>query len=301
MEKTPKNPSSAFFLEDKAYGVLPLYHEILASRSDGFFKFQSVLHRLSIHDTVSVRLVDSPSYVKVTSSDPLFNTEYLRTAVRGFITKFDLDFGADIRVASAIPPNCGLFESESNCATALKLINRLSGDKVSQLDLLEFANGISNELLCCAVRGHKYVDMLDKNKCMITSLPPLKDFGVLILLPDDSQLPTFDEAIAASAEFYGNFYEQHKHHPRPSKIIESIHGDDGIKAIGDIFNVFEAPTVAKYPQTAKAISILNHLGALNSCTVGHGNAAFGIFPDEASTAKAERSVIGFRTLRTRLF
>ncbi len=264
----------------KAYAVLPIYCEILASRADGFHKFQCILQQLSLYDTVTLKLTADKT-VTVKHPSEKFDSHYVSDTVRAFLDRINADFGVVLSVQHSIPANGGLFDRESITATALKLINSKSSIPLSRIMLLEFANSVSNELLCCAVNGTKYVDMLDSHNCMITSLPSIKGLAMIHLTASGVSSITQEEATAIADSYYGTYWEKHREHPSPQKMLAALKENNYPAVLDEVYNIYSKPMKERFQCINEMYGVLRKLGAIQVCIAGCSNSVIGFFEDAA--------------------
>ncbi len=267
----------------KAYAMLPIYCEVLASRPDGFHKIQCILQQLSVYDTVTVKLTKHHT-VTVKHPSPEFKTDYVIRIVKSFLDRIDADFGVEISIQPSIPVNGGLFEKESITAVALRLINNKASEPLSRIMLLEFANSISNELLFCSVNGTKYVDTLDSDNCMITSLPSLSECTILHLSMRSVKPIAPKEAVEIADKYYGAYWLKHREHPSQRKMFTALKDRDDPSVLEEVYNIYTKPLSERFPCIEKMSSLLAKLGAVKTCTAGCSNSVVGFFRD-TDTAK----------------
>ena len=288
-KSTPLRQSS---LSGISHGTLAIYHNILGARPDGYHKFQSVLQSISVFDTVTVNISEGTGKASVKSTNRNFQTPYVADVIEDFLSLHSFNVNVSVHIESHIPVGFGLFEKEAATAKALKLINTCVGEPISRIKLLEFTNCISNELLCASVNGSKYADMLDKHKCMISSLPPIPQCGILIIHGRNRKPITYEEAIAACDRHYGGYRERRNENQKLKAMLEAVPAGSLSKITENCSNVFYDPVKSLHPDAEKAANVLLDLGAINAETVSHSSAVYGIFED---TEKA-RALINSKAL-----
>ena len=285
MSSKCRNEINSAPVSAKAHAVLPLYYEILASRSDGFRKFQSILQQLALHDTVNLKFTEEKT-VRVKHPSNSFDREYVAKTVTHFLRAVNADFGVEISVQQAVPVNCGFFEKESITAATLKLINARVAEPMSKIRLLEFANSVSNDQLCCTVNGTKYADMLDSHNCMITSLPSISDCSVIHIISKSTPPISPTEAANIADEYYGTYWEKHREHPTQRIMFSALREFSLRDVLGEIYNIYEAPISARFSEIKDMSALLYSLGADKTCTAGYSNTVIGFFADKTRAISA---------------
>lgn len=138
-------------LELSSPAKINLWLRVLGRRDDGFHEVQTRLCRIGVEDSLVIERVDDPSIRVLTCSDPTVPTDganLVLRALEAFETAGGGRFGWRIRLEKRIPHGAGLGGGSSNAAVALAAFNRLTGDVLSEGDLLRLASSLGSDVPC---------------------------------------------------------------------------------------------------------------------------------------------------------
>jgi 4-diphosphocytidyl-2-C-methyl-D-erythritol kinase len=129
-----------------------LFLAITGRRADGFHTLVSVVAPLRWGDTLSVEPAEGFSLVCSDPAVPLDATNLILKAAHGFQKMTGLPHGAKFVLEKRIPIGAGLGGGSSNAATALQVLNQLTGGSLSLKQLSELAAEVGSD---CPLFIHK--------------------------------------------------------------------------------------------------------------------------------------------------
>lgn len=248
-------------MEIKAYAKINLTLEILGRREDGYHLLRSVMHTVSLHDTLAVRPWDG---AEATGALPADNS--VLRAIEAFRAATGL--GARVKVEKRIPEEAGLGGASADAAAALRAMNAIYGYPVSEAALLTMGEAIGADVPFCMTGGCCLAEGIGER---LTALPRL-DLPLLIVKPPvgistarlfslmSPPYAAVDTAAAVAAVKRGEA-------PEPA-------------------NALQPAAEALAPRIAILAARLIDAGAVSAAMTGSGSAVFGIFPSRASAAAA---------------
>ena len=130
-----------------ALAKINLYLPILGRRPDGYHELETLMARISIHDTLEIDLI--PSGIEFTCSDPALSDaqDNLATkAARLFLDEFQLDTGVRIHLDKKIPVGAGLGGGSSDAAAVLSALNSQTRTHCSREKLAELAARLGSDV-----------------------------------------------------------------------------------------------------------------------------------------------------------
>ena len=177
-----------------------------------------------------------------------------------------------------IPISAGMGGGSSDCATALKLMNKAYGNILKESELLEIGASIGADVAFCLIGGTcECRGVGDK----IKSLRPFKDVFVVCAI---------DSSSVSTKEAYKMLDERYGEKSSATRIFEVMVGavnKDDTKRICDLlFNKFEQVIIQRNQGVAEIKSILLENSALGALMSGSGPSVFGIFKNENDQIKA---------------
>lgn len=124
---------------------------VLKKRTDGFHEIYSVMALLSLHDEVSLVVLDGGGGGGIAlSSDsaevPLDNANLCYRATEIILKRYGFSKKIEIGIKKSIPVGAGLGGGSSNAAAVLMGLNNLLGVKFSERDLMEMGAEIGSDV-----------------------------------------------------------------------------------------------------------------------------------------------------------
>jgi 4-diphosphocytidyl-2-C-methyl-D-erythritol kinase len=245
--------------------------EILKKREDGYHEIETILQKISLHDTLHFSLKKEKGVTITTDhpSLPVGKDNLVYKAVQSMLKVSGYNGGVHIQIEKRIPIGAGLGGGSSDAATTLKALNQLLKLRVSKRRLIEMGLEIGADVpfffLEGAAMGSGIGERLKK-----VELPAL--WFVLIY-------PNFEVSTRWA---YQNFVLTNQRiHFNLQKFTKT---PEGISRI--LLNHLEEVVSKKYPQIDIMKKILFSAGAMGTLMTGSGPTVFGIFPEEKSATEA---------------
>lgn len=126
-----------------------LWLRILGQRNDGFHEVDTRMCKLALGDTVAVEVLPASAETALTCTDPTVPVDESNLALRAlrlFEEKSGIRKPWRIHLEKRIPAGAGLGGGSSNAATVLRALNQLSGQPLSQSELLALAANIGSDV-----------------------------------------------------------------------------------------------------------------------------------------------------------
>jgi 4-diphosphocytidyl-2-C-methyl-D-erythritol kinase len=144
--------------KEKAYAKINLYLDCLGIRDDGFHEIKTVMHSVTLADTVTVVVL---SRDKRNIRLQLVGNRYLPTdsknlaysAAALFMERAAIDADILIKLEKHIPVSAGLAGGSTDAAATLRALNRLFGKRFSDKALLAMAAELGSDVPYCLVGG----------------------------------------------------------------------------------------------------------------------------------------------------
>lgn len=124
-----------------------LYLRILGRRKDGYHDLITVFHRISLHDTLTVR--KKAVGIAISCDDPSIPVDERNLIWKAYClmkSRFPGLGGVSVRLKKRIPAGGGLGGGSSNAAAFMKAVNRLYGLKASRKTLLELGKKLGADV-----------------------------------------------------------------------------------------------------------------------------------------------------------
>ncbi len=152
---------------------------ILRKRSDNYHDIYTVMHTIDLYDIITIK----PSYkLRIKFTNPNIPEENsVSRAVRIFEEMTGIKQNYEITVQKNIPVGSGLGGGSSNAAAILKKLNQLSGNPLSEEDLMKAAAYIGADVPFFIKGGMAIAEGIGD---IITPIPHRLDKEIFIIYPD---------------------------------------------------------------------------------------------------------------------
>ena len=282
-------------LFEKAYAKVNLYLRVLDTRPDGFHSVNTVMHTVSLFDTLTIDLSPSDITAVYTETDaPVFIPSEKNLATRAallFLERVGGSFSVNISIEKRIPTAAGLAGGSSDAAAVLRALNRAFDNPLSEQQLLSLAAELGSDVPYCVVGGTALCT--GRGEIIEKCLPTPHLYFVIISSGESVSTP----------KAYAELDAYRLHTPEDSAKAESALFDlfsalDIGRLPDSLYNSFEPVVLPTCKHAAALYGELPSLGAEISLMSGSGPALFGVFYREEEARRcvrtlSERGVLAF--------
>ena len=270
---------------EEAYAKLNLYLDVTGKRPDGFHDLKSVMHAVTLSDTVTVnaKLADySCVTVEMINSDiPADERNLAYLAAEAFLDETGISAAVNVRVEKRIPDRAGLGGGSADCAAVLRALNALFAYPLSKDALLALGARLGSDVPFCILGGTRLCEGRGE-KTQAYSVEPMH---FVVAVPTDERTQT-PKAYAMLDEAFDNYQ------PEDSALHDALFTffeEDGVYGM---YNVFETVVLPASPVAAALRSHLISLGAKGAMMSGSGTAVFGVFDSKEAAEYAKADIEG---------
>ena len=250
--------------------------DITGTRADGYHLLETVFQAVSIADTVTVALTESPEItlpcdVPAVQSSP--NNIAWKAAQR-YREAAGLQSGVQIQILKRIPMEAGMGGGSTDGAAVLLALQELTGNALPQEKLLEIADSLGADVPFFLYGGTAYGAGIGEK------LEPLPLFST------DCLVIAKGTAGVSTAQAYGAIDAlQNPKHPPVQQLRKALEAGGTAAEIAPLCgNLFELAVELEEVQQIR--STMLEQGALCSVMTGSGAAVFGLFPNRESAESA---------------
>jgi 4-diphosphocytidyl-2-C-methyl-D-erythritol kinase len=261
-----------------SHAKVNLFLEVIAKRPDGYHDIETVMHEISLADTV--RIVNSPAGKISVECDPPSGGPSGRKnlayrAADLLRRRYGIKRGVKIFIEKRIPAGAGLGGGSSNAAAVLKGLNKLWRLGLGRKELMELAAEVGSDVpffivggtALCTGRGEKVKPMRFKRRLNFVIVMP--SFGVstakvyrseglnLTLARKRAKLLTWGKASGRN-----------------------------VSICPILFNRLEEATFRLYPEIKRLKTAVARSCSGGALMCGSGSAVFGLCRDPREAAKA---------------
>lgn len=270
---------------EQAYAKLNLFLDITGTRPDGYHNIRSVMHSVTLADTVSVRAKLSDfSCVTIDMGDseiPADERNLAYLAAEAFLEKTGITASVFVQINKKIPACAGLGGGSADCAATLRALNAIFGEPLTAKELLALGASLGADVPFCILGGTHLCTGIGE----IMEPYSVEDMYFVIAVPGEEKVSTptayrmLDEAFDHYKEDHGALHD----------MLFSFFTEGGIDGM---YNVFETVVLPRCPGASSLRSRLIALGAKNAMMSGSGSAVFGVFDSEADARYAAADIDG---------
>jgi len=258
--------------EVKANAKINLFLEITGRRENGYHDISTVMHEISLHDTVTVKRTEKDC-ITITSDSKAMPTDKRNIAYKcaeAFFEQLGSSFGINIHIEKRIPMEAGLAGGSADGAAVLKGLNELCSFPFTEEKLCEIGKSIGADIPFCVMGGAMLCEGIGEIMTPCQTLPEC-----VILIAKGS-------AGVSTKQAYANLDAMTDRIIRDNNMPDLLKNGDIHSICSSMYNCFE-PLV---PSVEAIKDIMKKAGALNAKMSGSGSAVFGIFTDSSKAQNA---------------
>jgi 4-diphosphocytidyl-2-C-methyl-D-erythritol kinase len=248
---------------------LNLTLEVLAKRPDGYHEIRSVFQTINLCDSLRFQLSQKVTFM---SDMPDWTPErsLVAKAVSLLQETTGCAKGATIEVSKGIPLVSGLGGDSSDAAATLHGLNKLWKLELSVENLLELATRLGSDVAFFLYGGTALVKSRGE---LVTPLPPLPHWWVILVMPDAPRLPEKTRQLYASLK---------ASHYTDGQITQRLVAElrEG-KEPSALFNTFENVAFTRFSKLKVYRDHMVKMGASNVHLAGSGPTLFTLLKDKA--------------------
>lgn len=266
-----------------AYAKINLYLDVFAPRADGFHDIKSVMHSISLCDTVSCERNAVPNSVRLTCDDASLSVgedNLVCRAARLFFEHYGVDGGVNLHIEKRIPVAAGLAGGSTDAAATLILLNDMFGIGASLHELCVLGARLGSDVPFCIIGGTCAAFGRGEELDMLTT--PLSLELVVAKAGEGISTPAayrrLDERFGASlTEDFGSL----------DALVSAVCAGDRALLASALHNTFESVVLESHREAAYAKSfMLESSGCSAALLSGSGPSVFGIYDSAESAAAA---------------
>lgn len=265
-------------VEERAYGKINLSLDVRGRRENGYHDVSMVMQTVDIYDIISLNKLENEDEIKLTANVdniPLDETNIVYKAVKLVKEEYGINEGVLAHIEKHLPIAAGMGGGSSDCAAALRGMNRLFELGLSDEKLEELGVRLGADVPFLIKGGIALAEGIGEK---LTTLPAFPECVLVIAKPDLG---------VSTKEVYEAFDGlKEVNHPDIGKLVNSL-GNTKLKDIVKLLgNVLEEVTVNKYKIIEKIKTLLLENDAVFSMMTGSGPTVFGIFENSEQAEKA---------------
>ncbi len=273
-------------VKERAYAKINLYLNVLSKRADGFHDISTVMHSISLYDTITVSYKPSEHtriklWVKGEHLLPVDSKNLAYSAALLYLETAGINADITITLEKHIPISAGLAGGSSDAAAVLRAMNKVFKKYFTQQKLLMLAAALGSDVPYCLLMG---TCLCEGRGELITRLPDTLRLHTVIAINNEhiSTPWAYGQLDALYSDFDGTVPTDTG--SALSTVLDAIKRSD-MKAMRP-YNIFEDAVLPACDGARALKARMLDLGAVHSLMSGSGPTVFGIFEDENSAKSA---------------
>ncbi len=254
------------FMVIEARAKINLTLAVLGRRADGYHELDTIMHTISLADTVEIARADTLSLAVSAGAAPLGKENLMMRAAAWFFAETGIAGGAAMRLWKRIPQEAGLGGGSADAAAVLRGLNDLYGKPFPVSELAKRAAAIGADVPFCVLGGAARCRGIGD---ILTPLPAWEGVSLLIVRPAVS---VSTRAAYAALDESDAAWEN-----KTDAAAEALCEKNFPKLAASISNDFEAALFPDAPALAAASAELKAFGFPARMT-GSGSAFFVFVP-----------------------
>jgi 4-diphosphocytidyl-2-C-methyl-D-erythritol kinase len=265
-----------------AFAKINLGLRVLGKRADGYHELDTVFQTISLHDTITLGVTDSPEIV-LSCDDRSLPTDagnLVYRAAHALQSRFSPHKGVRIRLEKRIPPQAGLGGGSSDGAVALLGLAHLWELDAKVDELSEMASSLGSDVPFFFFGGTA------RGTGTGNEMAPLPDS------PDKFLLVIKSNASVSTPDAYRSLNARSLTTVEAKTILSSSEGNEFSGSFDSeaLRNDFEPVVFELEPEIRRARVALMIVGAEAALLAGSGSAVFGIFDSEDAQKRAIQAI-----------
>lgn len=264
-----------------AYAKINLSLDILGTLPNGYHEVRMIMQSLRLHDTVTLKITDTPG-VTMTCSDTSLPVDEHNLAYRAaalFCDTYHVSEGIDLHLEKKIPVAAGLAGGSSDAAAVLRGLNEMYGKPATAVELAALGVKLGADVPYCLMLGTALSEGIGER---LTALPSAPDCHCLLVKPaagaSTKQIYTDYDALVQTTDIK---------HPDTDALLSALSAGDYNTLVSGLCNVLEPVTTGLVPDIAVIKERLQALGANGVLMSGSGPTVFALFSDLEKAKRAE--------------
>ncbi|MHC5372928.1 4-(cytidine 5'-diphospho)-2-C-methyl-D-erythritol kinase [Enterococcus sp. LJL120] len=268
---------------EKAPAKINLGLDVLGRRADNYHELAMVMTSIDLLDRISLEEIPENKIIVETNKAflPTDGRNNVYQAISLIKRRYQIEKGVKVFIKKEIPVAAGLGGGSTDCAAALRGINRLWNLGLSLDELTEIGLEVGTDVPFC-LHGNTALATGVGEK--ITHLPTMPQCWVVLVKPRFS---------VSTPTVFKDLVMEDVHHPDIEGLIDAIQTDDYQGMIQKMGNSLEAVTINRHPVIQQIKERMLKYGADVSLMTGSGPTVFGLCDKYSRAQRVYNALKGF--------
>lgn len=268
---------------EKAPAKINLGLDALYKRQDGFHELEMIMASVDLADRLTFEPLQKNEIVIETDSSflPVDRRNHVYQAAELLKDTFGLTQGVKIKIEKRIPVAAGLAGGSSDCAAALRGLNRLWNLGLSLEELVELGSKVGSDVPYCVHGGTAFVTGRGEK---IEFLPPMPQCWVVLVKPRMS---------VSTSTIFGSLSFNSIEHPDIAGLKQAVEANDYKLMTEKVGNALEGVTIKRHPVIQQIKDRMTKYGADAALMSGSGPTVFALCEKKTRAQRIYNGLKGF--------
>ena len=261
-----------------------LFLDVTAKRHDGYHNIVSVMHPVTLSDTVSITQENGENAIRITCDKkniPLSEDNIAYKAAELFYQTCGIkNYRTHVHIQKSIPVAAGLAGGSTDAAAVLIALNQINHAALNEEALCTLGANIGADVPFCIVKRPMLTTGIGNQ---FTDIPPLPDCFLIIAKSGKgvSTKEAYNEIDRIGCAV----------HKDVSGIMQAMKNKDLPQIGANAYNLFEQAILPLHPQGQQLKNFFQRNGAVFSLMSGSGPAVFAIYMDRNTAEKVQTELL----------
>lgn len=268
---------------EKAPAKINLGLDALYKREDGYHELQMIMTSVDLADHLTFQRMEKPGIKLETNQSflPVDRRNHVYQAAELLMKEFAIRGGVYIDIQKRIPVAAGLAGGSSDCAAALRGLNRLWDLDLSLTELAELGSQIGSDVPYCIYGNTAFVEGRGE---VVTPMPAMPSCWVVLVKPKMS---------VSTASIFGSLSFNKVEHPDIPGLMAAVQAGDYQQMVNKLGNSLESVTIKRHPIIQQIKDRMLRFGADAALMSGSGPTVFALCDKESRAQRVYNGLKGF--------
>ena len=268
---------------EKAPAKINLGLDALYKREDGYHELEMVMASVDLADRLFFEPLSENKIIIETDNSfiPLDKKNHVYAAAELLKNRFQINEGVRIFIEKKIPVAAGLAGGSSDCAAALRGLNRLWQLQLSNDELADLGSEIGSDVPYCIEGGTAFVTGRGEK---IEKMSPMPQCWVILVKPRMS---------VSTSTIFGSLSFNRIYHPDINGLRAAVNAEDYLMMTKLMGNVLESVTIQRHPVIQQIKDRMMKFGADVALMSGSGPTVFALCDKRTRAQRIYNALKGF--------
>lgn len=268
---------------EKAPAKINLGLDVLGKRADGYHELEMVMSSVDLADRLIMEEVEEDKIIIETNKAflPIDKRNNVYQAASIVKKRYGINKGILIRITKNIPVAAGLGGGSTDCAAALRGMDRLWQLGLTMPELIDIGMEVGTDVPYCIYGTTAFISGKGEK---VTPLRPMPQCWVVLVKPRLS---------VSTGKIFQEVDLDQLHHPDIQELSDAILAEDYQRMIAAMGNSLESITIPKHPVVQQIKERMMKYGADVALMTGSGPTVFALCQKYSRAQRVYNALKGF--------